>query len=287
MNREVLKFLNSITRVQNSLIREGKLPSKFVAMNNNQDLVRLSLRLQNLMRNSFDSYMKDSYQHLKLTLEEIGEDAITFNKLVIELGYPPHGDIPADLISGVAGNYEVEGIEEVKEYIDDLYFHIYEDQKIDALMVKWENNKILKNRLPILRNVIKCHTQQMYFASIPTLLPQLEGIMAEFYNHNGQMNGKVMKKYLDQTLKVERISEYSIEDALHDFYLEHILVKFNHGEELKSNLSRHAILHGGDYKYGTKQNSLKLILMFDYLSDLLETLNENMHSREIVRQTKS
>lgn len=152
MNREVLKFLNSITRVQNSLIREGKLPSKFVAMNNNQDLVRLSLRLQNLMQNSFDSYMKDSYQHLKLTLEEIGEDAITFNKLVIELGYPPHGDIPADLISGVAGNYEVEGIEEVKEYIDDLYFNIYEDQKIDALMVKWENNKILKNRLPILRN---------------------------------------------------------------------------------------------------------------------------------------
>jgi len=36
---------------------------------------------------------------------------------------------------------------------------------------------------------------------------------------------------------------------------------------LKSEISRHAILHGADVKYGTASNSLKTILCFDFLQD--------------------
>lgn len=98
----VRKFLTSIIHVQNNLLREGRLPTQLIDVNyNNQDIVRLSLRMQNLISEFSTSSVNESYQQVKETLEEIGEDTVTFNKLVIELGYPPHGDIPADLISSV------------------------------------------------------------------------------------------------------------------------------------------------------------------------------------------
>ena len=269
----VTHFLASISEVKENLMRNSEFPKQFFRTDyNNQELIKLSLRMQNLIRDFNHSSLGEEYESLDNTLKEIQEDAIVFNQVVLELGYPPHGGIPADLIGSVVGNYKVEGIEEVKEYIDELYFDIYNDAKLDLLLIKWESYSILKNRMPILRNAIKCHQQQMYFSSIPTLLPQMEGIIAKSFKHIGQMNGKALKNYLKQTFLVESSIEYSIEDALHDFYLEYILVNFNHGEEIRSDLSRHAILHGGDYKYGTRQNSLKIILMFDYLSDLLEEI---------------
>lgn len=51
------------------------------------------------------------------------------------------------------------------------------------------------------------------------------------------------------------------------FKKDYIVADFKHGIAPNSYLSRHAILHGGDTSYGTIENSLKCILLFDYIQD--------------------
>ena len=41
-----------------------------------------------------------------------------------------------------------------------------------------------------------------------------------------------------------------------------------HGKALQPDLSRHAILHGGDTNYGTELNALKVIMLIDYVQAL-------------------
>ena len=44
-----------------------------------------------------------------------------------------------------------------------------------------------------------------------------------------------------------------------------VFVKFQWGDPLSSSLSRHAILHGGDTDYATALNSVKALLLFDFV----------------------
>jgi len=77
------------------------------------------------------------------------------------------------------------------------------------------------------------------------------------------MDGKVQKEYFIKLLSKTEI--YSYDQAIKTFLFNVILVGFEHGTIPKSFLSRHAILHGADTTYGTVTNSLKSILLFDYL----------------------
>ncbi|HDX9646726.1 TPA: hypothetical protein ROY02_003029 [Bacillus cereus] len=79
-----------------------------------------------------------------------------------------------------------------------------------------------------------------------------------------------LQQYLETLLVNEGV--FSFDKQIQTFYLNTILVGFEHGEPLQSKLSRNAILHGADVEYGTEENSLKSILIFDYI---LDRLNEN------------
>jgi len=78
---------------------------------------------------------------------------------------------------------------------------------------------------------------------------------------------KRAKKLLNDT------DNYSFDEAIQKYYLDIILAGFEHGTVPKSFLSRHAILHGGDTNYGNITNSLKSILLFDYLQDKFRLLS--------------
>jgi hypothetical protein len=156
-------------------------------------------------------------------------------------------------------------------------FEIYDEEYLDHILLKWEQRKLISSRISILRNVIKCHNQQMYNASIPTLLPQLEGTIANAFQHKGKLNSYHLKVYLKHLLiKPNEERVFSFEEALHNYYIQYVLVNFEHGKEIMSEVSRHAILHGGLTSYGTKENSLKLILLFDFLIDCFDEITEEV-----------
>ncbi|PEC09881.1 hypothetical protein CN567_22220 [Bacillus toyonensis] len=81
------------------------------------------------------------------------------------------------------------------------------------------------------------------------------------------MGGNKLQKYLETLLVNDGV--FSFDKQIQTFYLNTILIGFEHGESLKSKLSRNAILHGADLEYGTEENSLKSILIFDYILDRL------------------
>ena len=55
----------------------------------------------------------------------------------------------------------------------------------------------------------------------------------------------------------------SNDEAFQRFINDIVLVHFEHGKAINSNLSRHAIMHGADKTYGNYLNSLKAILLFN------------------------
>jgi hypothetical protein len=235
---------------------------------------------------------KIDFSQIVHTVSEIGEairevaDEITqFQSIIIELGYPPHKDFPISMIREIVRDYNEYGKEFVAEYIDDMMSEYYDENYLHYVLSTWEKIEIIQDRLPILRSVIKCHNLKMYEAAIPTLLPQLEGTLAKGFNHKGKLNGYQQTVYLRSLLvdpfEKEKLS-IQFEQTLHNFYIQYILVGFKHGEEIISDVSRHAILHGGFVNYATQGNSLKLILLFDYLLDCIREISE-----ETIEKAKS
>jgi hypothetical protein len=251
-----------------------------------ESMIKTMTKSVESMAKTLDAISKqitDSFKYLDFSwfdeigkeLEKVEDDIIQFKTIIVRLGYPPHEDMPVSDIRRIVADYNEFGEEYVKKYLDDLMFEIYDEKYLDDILLKWEQTKLLSSRISILRNVIKCHNQQMYNASIPTLLPQLEGIIVDAFQHKGELRGHHLGVYLKHLLiKPNEEESYSFEDAIHIYYMQHILVHFEHGKEIRSEVSRHAILHGGLTNYGSRENSLKLILLFDFLSDCVSKITE-------------
>lgn len=243
--------------------------------------------LNALLNNFATGLVKYDFSNIYQNFKEFGEilkslenDAINYKSIIVELGYPPHEEFPLQYMQMIVSDYNEFGKDYASNHIDDLMFDYYNEQRISKIENKWEENKLAKERIHILRNVIKCHNQMMYNAVIPTIIPQLEGVIAEAFKHKGKFNGFHMNIYLKNLLiKNSSGDSFSLEDALYNFYIQYLLVGFNHGDKIASEVSRNAILHGAVKNYGEKSNSLKLILLFDFLIKILSNVpTEVIHS---------
>ncbi|WP_142245903.1 hypothetical protein [Rossellomorea marisflavi] len=233
--------------------------------------------------------LRASFEELGKQLREAANDIDKFKPIIVELGYPPHKSLSVPEMRMIVNDYYEHGVEYVRDYIDPLMESYYDDHLIEELTSEWESRGLISDRISILRSAIRCHKQQNYNASIPTLIPQLEGIIAKAFKHRGQMSGYHQKVYLSHLLNVdESKSFYSFEQGLEKYYIEYILVQFEHGKDIESDISRHAILHGGYVDYGHKNNSLKIILLFDFLLSTLSNLSEEtiQNAKEVINKKK-
>lgn len=238
---------------------------------------------------------RDTFQALhkilsEITPEEIRENAAKVNEelnlCMVELGYPPVSDLNVDDFFELYETKEEKGVEYVKKYIDDFMISRFNEKEILKICNEWCRYSWIEDRKPILKEAISAHNMQMYNVSIPTLLAQCEGIIAVAFEHKGKMNHKnynnkskqpenSLEDYLN--IMISEVGEGSFAIGVKEFYLRYMLVGFWHGHKIKSPLSRNAILHGGDTKYGSVSNSLKAILMFN---ELLITLNSVREKKE-------
>ncbi|SCG82723.1 hypothetical protein DW1_1150 [Proteiniborus sp. DW1] len=218
------------------------------------------------------SKMKKMAEDIKYVTESIEN----FQTICTLLGYPHHYSLfisqrELDLLfKDFHGNED-----EVKQIIDNFYIARFDDMYIkEKFLKRWEQATILSRRLKIIRESISCFEQQLYFTAIPVLFSQLEGMVADGYNHKGRMSSKQLKQYILDLLNAE---DSSFKAQLSKFYTNTILVGFEHNEPIDSFLSRHAIMHGADVEYGTKQNYIKLLLFFDLI---YERIIEKQRERE-------
>ncbi|WP_242293860.1 hypothetical protein [Bacillus cereus group sp. BfR-BA-01381] len=192
-----------------------------------------------------------------------------FKKVMMEMGYPPPDTMFPNEMAMVI-EYRKKGKENIRKEFDEYIDNVYRKQDLEQMRDGWISAEWCKERWGILADAMDAYFLEKYSLIIPVLIIQAEGIIAQAKGHTGQMSGKQLQGHIEEILGDKSIK--SFDDAITKFYKDTVLAKFAHGDLIDSFLSRHAILHGADVDYPTKQNALKTILLFDYLFDKINNL---------------
>lgn len=265
------KRIIDISKVLNSQIEKILEPMKKVN-EAYSDIIRATTKIEFDFQKffNFDSF-KESMDRIAKGIIETEKDLKLFKAIIVDLGYPPDENMSIRAIRAIAQAHR-EDRKALLENIDDFMCDYYNSQLLTEIANNWETNCLLKKRIAILRNVIMSHNQGMYNVSIPATLAQLEGVIIDTFDIRGRVDGKIINILLKRLLK-NRSDKYSFDDQILSFYRKNILSGFEHGKEVGSEISRHAILHGGDTDYGKQSNSIKTILLFDYIVTTAKSLD--------------
>ncbi|MFC5604442.1 hypothetical protein [Sporosarcina koreensis] len=206
-----------------------------------------------------------SFANIQSGILKTEEDIKVFKVAIVELGYPPHDGMAIGNMRAIAELY-LDDKKELEDNIDEIMTHLYNASELKEILLFWEETKLVKKRLPLLRNAIMAHNLGMYDLVVPSIISQMEGLLVDTFHVKGRVDGTIQKVMLKNLLlKDESISSFSFDETIHEYFSDNVLASFEHGKQLGTDLSRHAILHGSDTGFGKRTVSLKAILLFDYL----------------------
>jgi hypothetical protein len=244
-----------------------------------QNLEVFSSRMKSIVIPHIDTtQLTESLKNIGKGLLETESDIKVFKAAMVEMGYPPHDGMSIRQMRTIAKHYKTDS-DELKENIDGFMSALYNPNEMKLILLSWEKKKLIRRRLPLLRNAIMAHNLGMYDLVVPSVLSQLEGVLVDIFTIKGNVNGQIQEIMLQNLLLKNYGYErsFSFDDSIHDYYVKNILVNFEHGKTAKSDLSRHAILHGSDTDFGKQTTSLKVLLLFDYFV----TASENIKDEDI------
>lgn len=186
-----------------------------------------------------------------------------FDVILCECDWPPLLDFTHRDIKAIVDEYDRT---EFKQFRKDFDAALLECYGLDALAEKitsWQDKGLRPERLFILKKAVEAHSIGDFVLSVPVILVQIEGVIAEGMKHTGWMGGTRIRKYLETLANGYAVEPFS--SSAMDFVNSTVLEQFEWGSPLSSSLSRHAILHGAATEYGTEVNSLKALLLFDFV----------------------
>lgn len=200
-----------------------------------------------------------------------------FYIIMLSFEYPPF-TLSYDSMKEIVDCAETTKGEELETIIQKQIIMHYCEDTFNEMIGVWNSQYWLSRRIKILKEVVQSYSEGKYSVVVPTMLAQVEGIIAEGFNHKGSMNGSKYKGYIDILFNEDGKGITSkLELMASNFIKNVILVQFFHGQELTSTLSRHAILHGADTEYGTQINALKAIIMFDFIQEMISEKKEDIN----------
>ncbi|MFU2014783.1 hypothetical protein ACM6Q7_06850 [Peribacillus butanolivorans] len=298
----LLDVLKKQDKLREQILKQGEMANRYISpiirgieIDTTSFISRTMASIEK-QKKLIDSFLKqdrmvEMFEKITSGIVETEEDINIFKVAMVKLGYPPHYDVDIRKMRMIARDY-VENKDQVAEYIDEFMAINYDAEAISEMLIKWEGKPFLDKRIQILRNVVRSHNQGMYHLSVLGIISQYEGIIVDAFNITGHVNGKIQKILLMNLLLQENIGSFRFDKEILDYYVFNILVPFHHGETVISEVSRHAILHGGFANFGKESISLKVILLFDFLVDAIEDLTpesieEGMKAVEQQRNKKS
>ncbi len=221
---------------------------------------------------AFCKLLDEQSEGLAHALKGMGTVLSRMTTVMVELGWPPIPFLDTLYAADLIRRYDVQGLAAIEQELEEYLLELYDHDHLQAIVSRWEQNRRLARRLPILRQVVDAHVSGQYWVSVPAMLPQIEGIIPELYGHDGSTgyNGARMKEHLEQMLTSKSFLPF--DGWMRLFYSEVLMASFAYGSPPRSRLSRHAILHGYDTTYGSAANSLRSILAFDFLQQELQRL---------------
>ncbi|MDR3594565.1 hypothetical protein [Clostridium sp.] len=226
------------------------------------------------------------------------EEVYEWNKFYLVLSEiywpPPHqlfmfNNFP--WIKKIVKQYGISGPQSIQREVDELMMKWHSKEILDKIFLDWKSKPWLHNRLHILQDAIYAHNNGLYSLSIPTLIPQIEGVLWGNFNFKGRAKITKYKEFFNSLLH-KAIIITNRNKSLLDFLNDTLLVEFEYGLDKISPLSRHAILHGADINYPSQKNSLKVILLMNAMIRLfrLEALSNSnvihLNGCHLIKQSK-
>lgn len=275
-----MKSLESINRLIEEQRRQNRLIANsfsgvFEAYNRNiLTAVEKAMRPAISMQLELDRAFKSILPLLDISiptdlLEKAEQDFDKFKIILIEVGFPPFEfDLSFAQISQLVNIYYEDGRQAFKREFHRYVMKTFTNNAIDTLHTNWaESGLINKTRLRIIDEIIFCHKNRKYFSSVATIIPQIEWLVLRSRRNKGWATQGKLKEYINELADKE--STFSLDEVLTSFFEDVLYTRFEIGKKLPQ-LSRNAILHGADARYGTKLNSIKCILLFDFLVQKLK-----------------
>lgn len=120
-------------------------------------------------------------------------------------------------------------------------------------------------RAPIFKNAFEAHRQGLYFASIPTLLAQVDGVCLDITSHYLFQRGRGEER-TGIAPYVDRFAIEPLSQAMLAPFLEPHSITLTSKQRVPgfSKLNRHMVLHGESLDYGTEANSLRAVSLLYY-----------------------
>lgn len=296
-----INFLNKITEnlekfptVQNTFIKNW---ASVISKNNtfNTEMEKLAKTIadnSSLVQNHFQKLgemISKVYTVPNRITENISKNLDNFLKYYddldnnIELAAKDGWYLSESMIDYICGNDELKYIKNIlRNWSNEKVKREFTREtikKVEISLIKLQNNITLEfpNRKKIIANIFNLHKKKNYIASIPLALTQIDGMCKDifiecgFYSTNRTKSNKQIQKIWIEISKQEKklmktiTGQFSSENR-NDF----VLLRGNN-KNLKE-FNRHTIMHGESVDYGIKVNSIKSILLLDFIRGLKEAV---------------
>ena len=210
----------------------------------------------------------DTFKEIGKRLKEYTENTPEHFLLIAQNGWFIELESDLGFASEVAYEIQEGTIEDANKLLMEYY-----SSNIERIFEKLIERHL--NRKGILEQILNSYKNENYNLLIPTVLTQVDGICFDFTQKKFFIKER-NNKYLPQiTSELEK----SADSFLHLYMspLQNqtpIMVREQDMSKFPCKLNRHEILHGINTTYGTEINSLKVISLMKYMSDLITDLDK-------------
>ena len=209
-----------------------------------------------------------SFQEIGNRLKEYEEKTPNYLLIIAQNGWYMELDCEMKFPSEIAKDFTEDKSPIANEKLTNYY-----TENLDRIFTEIISRHA--NRKEIFEQILSAFYRAEYYTIIPCILSQVDGICFDFTKKKFFIKEKD-NKYLPQ---ISSELEKSVGSFL-NIYLSPlknqtpIMVQEKQISDFPCKLNRHEILHGINVDYGTKENSLKVISLLKYISDLLMGIDE-------------
>jgi hypothetical protein len=200
------------------------------------------------------------------------DTVVAYGAICVRLAWPPTMQIPwPHLVAVVEADRSGAGDANTEAVIREVWAACFDDTEVARIAERWWRWKVVEARRGLLEQALAAHFEGRYALSVPVLLAQIEGVLADAFAHRGRLNGFGVKGANTPYLRLLAAGADPFLGTVATTLLHAegvTFARFERGEPWHG-LNRHAVLHGADLDYATRERSLQAILTFDLIVDAL------------------
>lgn len=270
--RPILKIENKIGEVllanlkateQNTVIQKSLKEISSTLQKSFENINKIYSSMPKFKNPIFDNL--ETFKELDERLKEYAEKTPEYFLLIAQYGWFIDLDSELNFASKIAYRIQNDEIEKANELLVE-YYKTNIDEIFKSLIKRHPNRK------EIFEEILYSFKNNNHFTLIPTVLTQVDGICFDFTKKKFFIKDN---KYLPQvTSELEEVAGKFLVLYLSPLQNQTpIMVREQDIHKFNCHLNRHEILHGINTNYGIEINSLKVISLLKYISDLLTDLD--------------